>query len=555
VEEVIRVEDLSFQYPDYPEVQFAPLFEHLDFSLKRGEIGVILGKPDSGKSTLSRILAGYIPRHTGGRFQGSVTVMGEDVSKTEPYELIDRIGIVFQNPEEQIISTRCDVEIAFGLESLGLSRETIEERVDEALSFLNIYHLKERNPATLSDGEKKKLLFACLCAVDPEIFLLDEAFEELDPPSRRLMLEYLESESKTVLILTAKLLDIYSEYANRLFLLSDEGIIENEGQKPKGLFLARSKADGVIPGPWFSRGVSVGPRSVHPFTDDQRSRGIRTRVTKAAGTPSQTSPLLEATGLRFHYRTEYVATTGPVTPRGAHSAGTPAVGAPTAAFSLKIDRFELRRGEVLSLIGRNGSGKSTLGKLLSGLLVPEQGSIKILFEDSLQKATPQQLNYFTAYMFQNPDYQIFLPTVEEELSYGLRAIGLSQRESKYQVQQAIELFNLPEASVPPALMSYGARKRLQAAIYYLLDRPFVILDEADSGISLKDFLDMLSLFTQRGCTPAVITHDIRIATLVSDRIVLLQDGQVSSAVERAGFEELTTRFILGLEASNDHRFL
>ena len=179
--------------------------------------------------------------------------MDVDVTETAPFEPIDHIGIVFQNPEEQIINTRCDVEIAFALESLGLNRETIERRVTDALTTLKITHLKERNPATLSEGEKKKLLFACLCAIEPEVFILDETFEEIDPPSRRLMLDFLKTRGKTALILTAKLLDVYKKYYTRLFLLSSDGIIENEGHEPRGPFLAQSQADGVIPGSWFRK--------------------------------------------------------------------------------------------------------------------------------------------------------------------------------------------------------------------------------------------------------------------------------------------------------------
>ena len=521
-EEAIRVEDLSFRYPDYPEIQFTPLFEHLNFSLKKGEIGIVLGKPDSGKSTLSRILAGLVPRHTGGKLQGRVTVMDVHVTETEPYESIDQIGIVFQNPEEQIINTRCDGEIAFALESLGLSHTVIERRVTDALTTLKITHLKERNPATLSDGEKKKLLFACLCAIEPEVFILDETFEEIDPPSRRLMLDFLKTRGKTALILTAKLLDVYKRYYNRLFLLSSAGIIENEGREPQGPFLVQSQADGVIPGSWFRREDSD---SLH-----------------TASSAVQTEPLVETKNLLFQYRTEYDVTSWKMP--GNHKRPAP--------FCLEIESLEFYRGEVFSVIGRNGSGKSTLGKILSGLLTPEKGSIRISLQDSLQEATPRELNSFTAYMFQNPDYQIFLPTIEEELSYGLQMIGLSRNEIREKVGEAAELFNLPGVSIPPTLMGYGARKRLQAAVYYLLNRPLVVLDEADSGVSLKDFLNILSHFSSTECAIVVITHDIELATLVSDRIVLLEDGSISSVAEKAGFENLVTRFIQGSEERDDH---
>ncbi len=515
MEEAIHVEDLTFRYPDYPEVRFPLLFENLNFSLKKGEIGVILGKPDSGKSTLSRILAGLVPRHTGGTVQGHVTVMDVDVTQTTPCDSIDRIGIVFQNPEEQIISTRCDSEVAFALESLGLSRDTIEQRVGEALSFLDLSRFRDRNPATLSHGEKKKLLFTCLYAIDPEIFLLDETFEEIDPPSRRRILEFLKKNGKSAIVLSAKLLNLYRDYCDRLFLLSSREIIETRGPEPEGDFLARSRSEGVIPGSWFRLSEKL----------DTKRPAVRTH------------PLVEIKGLRFQY------------PAGERPAADEAIDdyESLAPFALEIESLEFYRGEVLSILGRNGSGKSTLGKLLCGLLTPESGSIKISPSGSLVEATSRQLNSFAAYMFQNPDYQIFLSTIDEELSYGLKVIGLSHEEIRDRVSKAAKLFGLPDPSTPPTLMGYGARKKLQAAVYYLLNRSFTILDEADSGVSLRDFLNILSHFSNRDRATVVVTHDVELARTVSDRIVLLEDGKIRSLAERAGFEELATRFDSGGE--------
>jgi len=424
MKEAIYVEDLSFRYPDYPEIRFPTLIEHLNFTLDRGEIGIVLGKPDSGKSTLSRILAGLVPRHTGGTIHGHVAVMGEDATKIEPYESINHIGIVFQNPEEQIINTRCDVEVAFALESIGMSQTTMESRVADAFTTLNISHLKERNPATLSGGEKKKLLFACLCAMEPEVFILDETFEEIDPPSRRLMLDFLKNRGKTALILTAKLLDIYKRYYNRLFLLSSRGIIENEGHEARASFLTRSQADGVIPGSWFRREDS----------------GRRHTTSSAA----RTEPLVETKDLLFRYRTESEPAYNRMA--GDHE--------PPASFSLEIESLEFHRGEVLTILGRNGSGKSTLAKLLSGLITAEKGSIRISLEGPLREATPRELNSFTAYMFQNPDFQIFLPTIEEELSYGLQMIDMPRSEIREKVKDAATLFELPDVSIPPTHMGY-----------------------------------------------------------------------------------------------------
>ena len=192
------------------------------------------------------------------------------------------------------------------------------------------------------------------------------------------------------------------------------------------------------------------------------------------------------------------------------------------AFSLEVEHLSFKAGETVCVVGRNGCGKTTLGRILCGLLRPETGRISLAEPGALPgKAGPEDLHRHVGYMFQNPDYQIFLPTVRDELMYG----GRSGDDT---IREAAELFSLGALDAPPALLSYGTRKRLQAACYFLLRRRVYILDEADSGISYGDFRRILSNLAGPDRSVLVITHDVDLARATADRILVMDKGRIVS---------------------------
>jgi energy-coupling factor transport system ATP-binding protein len=467
----LEVRDLSFRFPSYPGLKPGPLFTRLDLELARGEICLLLGRAESGKSTLCRILAGLIPRFFGGRLSGRVVLEGDDLGAVPPFERLGRIGVVFQNPSEQLFTSRCENELAFALESFGLSRNEMERRVQGALAWMAIQAFRDRDPATLSGGEKKKLLLACLQAVDPAVWLLDETFEELDEGTRRDLLARLREGGKTVLIFSARWHEAFTEFADRCLLLAG-GHLEAITARPGSRTFRRLVRDnGFVPAGKPLRGQGG-------------------------------NPLVEVNCLGFRYAAE-------------------------DGFSLQIERLSVPGGGVMAVVGDNGSGKSTLAKLLCGLLSPQSGEVCIEQDGRRLPADRNTLGRFSAYIFQDPDLQIFLPTVEEELAYGLRRAGLGSADVAQRVGQAVEEFRLPGRRCPPALMSYGARKRLQAAVYYLLDKRLVIFDEGDSGLDAGDFIRLIRLFHTRQRGLIVITHDLRLAEHLADTVVRLKEGRIA----------------------------
>lgn len=470
----LSVQDLYFRYPDYTGFRSRILFSSLSFELKTGSLAVLFGLPDSGKTTLSRILGGLIPRFTGGELKGDIIVNGKNIKDYKPYELIEDIGIVFQNPEEEIFTTRCDTEVAFALESLGIKRDEIEHRVEQSLRAVGMLDYKEKNPVYLSGGEKKRLLIAGILAVDPSVWVFDEVFEELDPWIRETILSYIADNNKSVLILSSKWLEIYRKIVDVFFVLENSRLSAFSKDAYREMNNAL-KVSGLKPE------IIKKPKKL---INKEKSGGN----------------ILEIRNLEFRYNSNN-------------------------KFALNIKSLKLVKGEIVGIVGENGSGKSTLARLLCGLLKPQKGSI--IGIDGIE-LLPEDLNGIVGYLFQNPDFQIFLPTVEDELKLGLINMGMSSADVKKNVSKAIKLFNLPDACAPPSLISYGTKRKLQAAVYYLLKRPVVILDEADSGLSISDLVTTVSNLYSEDSTLVVISHDMETVTQLTNRLLYMKNGELQS---------------------------
>jgi len=474
MQEILKIKNLKYQYPSYPGLDFPQLLKGINLTVNPGDFKIILGKPESGKSTLLKIILSLIPRYTNGTLSGQVDYKGMPVAKYKPYELIEKIGAVFQDPDEQIFTTSCDTEIAFALESLGIEREEMTRRVNQSLEVLKIDHFRNRNPATLSGGEKKKLLLACLYAANPQIWLLDEIIDELDPGSALEIVQKLISEKRTVILFSSKMLDIFNDISCKISILKEGKLLSTDKMNHKDLISLMIQEGLII---------------------DNKQKSVRSEQ------KIDPEPIVVIEKLKYRYPGNNM-------------------------FNLHIDNFHINRGEIISLAGKNGSGKSTLGKLIAGLKEKESGVLSV-----------KGKNYLScAYLFQNPDYQIFLPTVEEELSFGLK---LNDTE----IEDTIVKFKLPNRNVPPSLMSYGARKRLQAAVYYLMNRDIYILDEADAGLSLKDFDMLINLLYKSNRSILIISHNLNLCARYSNRVYLIDSGKIVKETDTDLHNTMDTHFM------------
>jgi len=350
------------------------------------------------------------------------------------------------------------------------------KRVDLALKILGIENLRERNPATLSGGEKKKLLLACLYAANPQIWLLDEIIDELDPGAALNIIQKLIKDKRTVILTSSKMLDIFKNISCQILVLKEGRLLHTKG---------------------------IGEEDLQKLLNEE---GLIINNKQAPLKHKQNidpNPVVIIKNLKYQYPGN-------------------------SEFSLFVNNFHINKGEIISLAGKNGSGKSTLGKLIAGLKEKESGLLSVNVNNNLS----------CGYLFQNPDYQIFLPTVGEELSFG-------RKLSNSEIEDTIVKFKLPDRNVPPALMSYGTRKRLQAAVYYLMDRELYILDEADAGISLKDFFMLMDLLYKENKSILIISHNLKLCSLYSNRIYLMDSGKIVKEIDNDLHNELNTYFLSG----------
>ncbi len=241
---MLKIESVTFRY----EGSKKPALTEISLDVGRGEFLLVAGLSGSGKSTLLRLLNGLIPHFYRGEMRGRVLVDGVDTREVSVAQLARKVGLVFQNPDNQIVTLRVDREIAFGLENLGLPREEIVRRIDEVLRKLGIEHLRKRSTAELSGGEKQLVAIASVLAMRPEVLVLDEPTSELDPfSSARIakVLGNLNREGITVVVAEHRL-DLFAPRAGRMVVISG-GRIVREGHPRELLYRGDISLHGVRP--------------------------------------------------------------------------------------------------------------------------------------------------------------------------------------------------------------------------------------------------------------------------------------------------------------------
>lgn len=430
---------------------------------------MLLAPFNTGKSTLARIISGLCPKYLPGTLTGSVEVCSQDLAHTEPWQLLLDCGYVSQNPQEQFVALTVEDEIAFPLESLGLERKEIGSRIDTVLANWGLEELRTSSQQELSGGERKRVLLAVQQALSPSLWVLDEPFDDLDPAWREYLAQLIRTGEQTTLVLASRHLDQFEDLFDQYALLEDGKVRFGEKEEILHSFstlcgdgLANPLENQVLPS---MERLSLGCSSL---------LAVRSRVSTYTAQP----------------------------------------------FRLSVPAFQIQSGELWTLVGPNGSGKSTFSRLLCGLDTPTEGSFTLNGEPVGQR----ELNRSVGYLFQNPDLQIFLPTVREELSWSLlRRKDLSSAQVKTMVTDCATLFGL-ELEATPSTMSYPLRKALQAAVYYLLDRPFYILDELDNALTYASALSIVAHLRRNGAGILLITHDHSFASLVSQSTYAIKAG-------------------------------
>ncbi|MEM3677662.1 MAG: ATP-binding cassette domain-containing protein [Candidatus Bathyarchaeia archaeon] len=512
---MIEIEGLSFRYRGGDR----PALKSIDLKVEDGEFVVVAGASKSGKTTLLRCINGLIPHFYGGVMEGRVRVQGLDTRVTPPSRLALKVGMVFQDPENQMVTTEVSSEVAFGLENMALPRDVMGRRIVEALDAVEAQHLRHRRIHELSGGEKQKIALASVLALQPEIIILDEPTSELDPASAEGILHTLErlnSELGLTVILVEQRLERVLSYADRLIAMR-EGEIMGDGHPRKILGeLESSNLDFRVP-PVSALTKLMGLPVALTVKEARLSMG-RAGVKPRGSPASGGSPRDTADRLRRVAFLEDVYYSYP--------GGVPA---------LRGVSMTVYEGELLAVMGRTGCGKTTLLKHLNGLLKPVRGRVVVNGLDT-REVDDKALAGISGYLFQNPNLHLLSDTVEEEIILTLRSRGFKGEDLRKGLEEALERFGITHLRTRyPRYLSGGERQWVAFASVAAGDPKLLLLDEPTRGMDepLKSrLIRYIREFTARGGAVVMATHDVELVAWAADRVVLLSDGEVVASGDK-----------------------
>jgi energy-coupling factor transport system ATP-binding protein len=482
-----------------------------------------MGPTGAGKSTLCLTLNGIIPQSLGGKMEGSVVVDGLSTLSNGVHILSGKVGMVFQEPESQLFSMNVEEEVSFGPENLGIPQNEIRRRVDWALDVVRMQQFRLRSPFRLSGGQKQRVAIAAALSMLPQILILDEPTAGLDPVGKMEVFSVVDKlrsmQNMTVVMIEHESEEI-ARFSDRIAVMND-GRIVLEGS-PRQVFsridelsqlglslpqvceLAHKMNNGFRHEPEYSfmtlqeaedsvRKSFVGKRSVQPVQPNDLGEG------KAR----ESIPAVKVEGLHFGYEKNLEVLQG-------------------------ID-LAIRRGEFVAIIGQNGSGKTTLVKHFNGLLRPTVGNVFVNGIDTEHK-TVAELSRTVGYLFQNPDHQIFSASVDEEIAFGPKNLGLGSGEVEKRVEEALKLVGLEEyKKVPPTTLGLGQRRKVTLAAIVAMKPDVMVLDEPTTGIDWSGSIQLMNSvreLNKLGHTIVTITHSMRVVAQYADRIIVLANGKV-----------------------------
>jgi energy-coupling factor transport system ATP-binding protein len=512
----VELKDVSYRYPRTKRW----VVTHLNLRIQQGEFVAIMGENGAGKSTLCQMMNGIIPNSIGGRLAGQVLIHGLDTKATGITELATKVGIVLEDPETQLFTTSIRSEVAFGPENLCLPVEEIKERVRWALDVVRLTGYEERMPTSLSGGQKQRLAIAANIAMRPDILVLDEATSQLDPVGVEEVLSVvreLNQKYGMTILMATDASEMIAKLMDRVVVL-DQGQLVCDGA-PRQIFADTNLFKRLmIRAPQVSQ-LAAQLKEEHielpvfPITVEDANQGIQEILRETKSTPlpvedkrplGKQPPAIQVQSLNYIYQ-------------------------PFDVHAVKNVSFEISKGEFVALIGQNGSGKTTVLKNLLGLLKPTSG--KVLVSERDTNTTPvAEMARHVGFVLQNPDQQLFAETVEEEVAYGPKNLGLGKSDVNARVERALKLVSLEEkrAEFPPAL-SKGERAKVVIASALALDPEIIVLDEPTTGQDYKgchQIMQIAQSLHAEGRTVVFVTHHMALVAEYAKRVIVLSGGEV-----------------------------
>ena len=546
---MIRAEQVRFQYKkrdvDGNVIATEEILKGIDLTIKKGEFIALLGRNGSGKTTFSKQLNAILRPA-----EGTVTVdeMGtKDADKL--YEIRQRVGMVFQNPDNQMVAASVEEEVAFGPENLGMESDTIVSRVKQALEQVRMWKRRKTAPNHLSGGQKQRIAIAGILAMHPDYIVLDEPTAMLDPKGRKEVMESLQrlnrEQEMTVILITHDMEE--TALASRVVLLADgqvrfdgtpeeffgrDALLVEMGMEAPLSYRVRKLVESKECENTEETNITESGENVYGQVDDacleDESRSGCVEVGDFEG--KKNCHILKNTGKKTDHLTDVSKDQALLSLQHVSYIYSPG----TAYEKVALDdvSLSLGKGEIVGLAGHTGSGKSTLIQLLNGLLKPTSGTVTFEGKDIHAKGySGNYLRSRVGMVFQYPEHQMICDTVWEDVAFGQGKQGLTEEACKVRVEDALRFVDLPEKyyQASPLQLSGGQKRRVAIAGVLAMQPEYIILDEPAAGLDAegkREIFDRIRRMSrEQGIGVLLVSHSMEDLAEYADRIIVLDDGK------------------------------
>lgn len=500
--------------------------DHVSFSIPAGKRTCIVGANGSGKSTVASILSGLTAPDEGTVTFLGTTVVNDGQVDFEAYKTIrPQLGLVFQNPEDQIICSVVADDIAFGLENLQVPSDQITPLVEQQIELGTLTEFASENPQMLSGGQQQRVAISGALVMKPQILILDEPSAALDVVHRNNVMglvEKLRAAGKTIVHVTHFMDEVVS--ADHVIAL-DDGRVAFEGT-PEALFEQHELVECLHLEEPFAYQVAhaLNNRGVVVCKSPSAER-VLSELTGLLATAAQDARSSDATGSCDDATTAGCDATGSVSEAAAVS-----VRDTTFSYQkpvLKNISVDVQKGSHVAVIGSTGSGKSTLARLICALDTPDSGSLCVAGLDTRQKQNRRKLHGIVGYVMQRPERQLFAQTVAEDVAFGPSNLGLSACDITSAVNDTLKLVGLShKADASPFELSGGQQRLCALAGVIAMQPKVLVLDEPTSGLDpyyCSELRKIINAVLEDGCTVIELTHSMEDAA-ETDQIVVLHEG-------------------------------
>lgn len=531
---MIQADDVYYEYITENEDEFGvQAVNGVSLSIDKGDYVVVLGRNGSGKSTLARLFNGLLLPRKGTIYVGGISTSNDELI----WDVRRTLGLVLQNPDNQIVSTTVEEDVAFGPENLGVAPKEIRKKVDESLALVGMEEYAQHSPHQLSGGQKQRIAIAGILAMEPECIVLDEATSMLDPHGRNDVIETLRRLNKdrgiTIVLITHHMDEAVG--ADKVFVMEGGRIILNG--TPAKIFekvdLIRSSGLDVPQVTALAYGLKQDglPIKNLPLTIEEmvellkelkRERLPNTRYKALKDSPDDLygasaenlpnldlQPIITVRSLSHTYME----------------------GSTFEQRALQDVNLTVNRGEVLGIIGQTGSGKSTLVQHFNGILKPTSGTLDV---DGLKAEGKElkELRQKVGLIFQYPEHQLFEETVYKDIIFGLNKNELTEDEIKERVFRVTELLGIdPEIlEKSPFELSGGQKRRVAIAGVLVMKPEVIVLDEPTAGLDPQGSLDVFRILStlnkEENTTIIIISHNMEEIAEYCNRVAVMHKGRL-----------------------------